>query len=54
MAFDLIEKMNKNFPPLDIEHATKEQILHYRMVGLSVEDEKRALARARELKMINH
>lgn len=54
MAFDLIEKMNKNFPPLDIAHATAEEILHLRMVGLSIEDEKKALARANELGMLHH
>lgn len=54
MTFDLIEKMNKNFPPLDISHATAEEILHLRMVGLSIEDEKKALARAKELGMLHH
>ena len=44
------KRMNKNFPSLDIEHVTKEQILHYRMVGLSVEEEKRVIDRQRNLK----
>jgi len=52
VAFNLLEKLDQNFPPLDLAHATKEELLHYRMVGLSEEDEKKAIARAKELGML--
>jgi len=52
MAFNLLEELDKNFPPLDIAHATKEDLLRLRMVGLSDEDEKKAIARAKELGML--
>lgn len=54
MTFDLIAKMNKNFPPLDIAHMTVDELLHLRMVGLSNEEEKEAIARAKELGMLHH
>ena len=43
MAFNLLEELDQNFPPLDIAHATEEDLLRYRMVGLSDEEEKRPL-----------
>jgi len=53
LTFNLIEQLDKNFPPLDIAHMTAEELLHLRMVGLSPEDEKKAIARAKELGMLN-
>ena len=52
VTFNLLEELDKNFPPLDLAHATKEDLLRYRMVGLSEEDEKKAIARAKELGML--
>ncbi|MFD1455257.1 hypothetical protein ACFQ44_06105 [Levilactobacillus lanxiensis] len=50
--FNLLEKLGQNFPPLDIAHATKEDLLRYRMVGLSDEEKKKTIARAKELGML--
>jgi len=45
----LAELVGKEFPPLDIEHASKEELLSYRMIGLTEDEEHRMFKRAEEL-----
>lgn len=52
MNFDLQQELNKKFPPLDIENATEKEILRYRMLGLSSDEERRVIKRAIELGML--
>lgn len=53
MAFDLIKKLNKSYPPLDIENATESDLKRYRTMGFSPDEDRRLIARARELKLKN-
>lgn len=53
MAFDLMEKLNKNYPPLDIDHATESDLQRYRTMGFSPDEDRKIIARARELNLKN-
>lgn len=52
LAFNLLDELAKNFSALDIAHATQEQLLHYRMIGLSNAEEQEAIARVKKLEML--
>ncbi|ETY72671.1 hypothetical protein [Lactiplantibacillus fabifermentans] len=49
MSNDWFDEWRSNFKPLDIEHANEEELLHYRMLGMTEHDEERVLKRAKEL-----
>ncbi|VDG20951.1 hypothetical protein MUDAN_BIHEEGNE_02584 [Lactiplantibacillus mudanjiangensis] len=48
----LAELVGKAFPPLDIEHASKQELFSYRMIGLTADEEQQMFKRAEKLGLL--